>query len=135
MKTTQPLLNYLATCSEASLQSFELARLNDVANLRQQLLEQMMTTVDQMIEAEIQARLAQWVHNRRRRTPRRSTQRDRRSRAIRDAQFPLPLLSRADSHPLECPPLRADRLLRLTKPAGSPFSSASLPRLKLASAG
>jgi hypothetical protein len=133
MKTTQPLLDYLATCSQSSLQSFELARLNDVSNLRQQLFEKIMATVEEMIEADIQARLAHWVQGRRR-PSRRSSQRVRHSREIREAQFALPLPAAAGNPP-EFPPLRTNGVLRLATPVGSPISSPSPQRPKLTTAG
>lgn len=57
MKTSKPMLEYLASCSKASLESFELARLNDRANLRKSMAE----LLDELIEVEIQARVAQWA--------------------------------------------------------------------------
>lgn len=56
MKTTEPMLEYLASCSKTSLQSFRLARLNDRAILREQIIELM----DELVEADIQARIAEW---------------------------------------------------------------------------
>src|SRR5215469_3474382 len=74
MKTTKPLLEYLATCSKISLESFELARLNDRANLRQRIIELM----DELVEVDIQARIAEWilVHRRRRTAIRRRSPRN-----------------------------------------------------------
>lgn len=57
MKTTKMMLEYIASCSKASLQSFELARLNDRANLRKQMIE----ILDQLIEVDVQSRIAEWV--------------------------------------------------------------------------
>lgn len=57
MKTTKPMLEYLATCSKISLQSFELARLNDCANLRKDMIE----LLDEIIEVDSQARVAEWI--------------------------------------------------------------------------
>jgi hypothetical protein len=51
------MLDYLATCSKTSLESFELARLNDLANLRKHMIE----IVNEWVEADIQARIAEWV--------------------------------------------------------------------------
>jgi hypothetical protein len=48
-------LEYLFTSSGASLESFHLSRLNAVANLRKELHE----ILDEWVEAEVQARLAQ----------------------------------------------------------------------------
>jgi hypothetical protein len=50
-------LEYLATSSEASIESFHLSRLNAVANLRKELHE----IFEEWVEAEVQARLAQWL--------------------------------------------------------------------------
>jgi hypothetical protein len=63
MKTTKSMLDYIATCSKMSLESFELARLNDRANLRKQMIE----ILDELIEVDIQARVAEWVLVQRRR--------------------------------------------------------------------
>jgi len=63
MKTTKMLLEYIATCSKTSLESFELARLNDRANLRKQMIE----ILDELIEVDVQARIAEWVLVQRRR--------------------------------------------------------------------
>jgi hypothetical protein len=50
-------LEYLFTSSEASIESFHLSRLNTVANLRKELND----IVEEWVEAEVQARLAQWL--------------------------------------------------------------------------
>ena len=50
-------LEYLATSSDASIESFHLSRLNAVANLRKELRE----IFEEWVEAEVQARLAQWL--------------------------------------------------------------------------
>jgi hypothetical protein len=50
-------LEYLFTSSEASIESFHLTRLNRVANLRKELHE----IFEEWVEAEVQARLAQWL--------------------------------------------------------------------------
>jgi hypothetical protein len=50
-------LEYLFTSSEASVESFHLTRLNRVANLRKELHE----IFEEWVEAEVQARLAQWI--------------------------------------------------------------------------
>lgn len=63
MKTTKPMLEYLSTCSKISLESFELARLNDRANLRKHMIE----LLDELIEVDIQARVAEWILAQRRR--------------------------------------------------------------------
>ena len=48
---------YLLTSSGASIESFHLSRLNAVANLRKELHE----LFEEWVEAEVQARLAQWL--------------------------------------------------------------------------
>ena len=63
MKTTKMMLEYIASCSKTSLESFELARLNDRANLRKQMIE----ILDELIEVDVQARIAEWVLVHRRR--------------------------------------------------------------------
>ena len=50
-------LEYLVTSSDASIESFHLTRLNAVANLRKELHE----IFEAWVEAEVQARLAQWL--------------------------------------------------------------------------
>jgi hypothetical protein len=50
-------LEYLFTSSYASIESFRLSRLNAVANLRKELHE----IFEEWVEAEVQARLAQWL--------------------------------------------------------------------------
>ncbi len=50
-------LEYLSTSSNASIESFHLSRLNAMANLRKELHE----IVEEWVEAEVQARLAQWL--------------------------------------------------------------------------
>jgi hypothetical protein len=50
-------VEYLLRCSKPSLESFELSRLNRVANLRKELR----MLVEAWIEAEVEARLAHWV--------------------------------------------------------------------------
>ena len=62
MSKLRPPVNYLLTCSEPSLESFELARLNHIANFRKQIRE----IVDEWIAAEVEARLARWVLDQRR---------------------------------------------------------------------
>lgn len=57
MKTTKSMIEYIATCSKMSLESFLLARLNDRANYRKQMIE----IVDELIENDVQARVAEWI--------------------------------------------------------------------------
>jgi hypothetical protein len=62
MGSAHPPLEYLVTSSNTSLESFELSRLNAVANLRKEIRQ----VVDDWVEAEIEARIARWVLERRR---------------------------------------------------------------------
>jgi hypothetical protein len=57
MSDTRPPLDYLATCSKASLEAFELARLNRAANLRKELRD----ILEEWIEAEGEARRARYL--------------------------------------------------------------------------
>ncbi len=57
MASAQPPLEYLISSSDAGLQSFELSRLAQVANLRKELR----AILDEFVEAEIQARIARWI--------------------------------------------------------------------------
>ena len=54
MGATRPPLDYLATCSQMSLESVELSRLNLASNLRKEFQE----ILDEWIESEVDARLA-----------------------------------------------------------------------------
>lgn len=94
MKTTKPMLEYLATCSTVSLESFELARLNDRANLRKHMTE----LLDEIIEVDIQARVAEWVLlQRRRQEEARFSRRARRSSGTFGGADPLPLFPEKDA--------------------------------------
>jgi len=62
MSDTQPPLAYLLECSNASLESFELSRLNRASNLQK---EQSQLT-EERIEAEVSLRLARWILDHRR---------------------------------------------------------------------
>src|SRR5713226_8316138 len=62
MGSAHPPLEYLITTSNTSLESFELSRLNAVANLRKEIRQ----IVDDWVQAEIEARIARWVLERRR---------------------------------------------------------------------
>jgi hypothetical protein len=52
-----PPLDYLQAASRASLQSFELTRLNHAANLRQEIA----ALIDQWIQETSEAMLARWM--------------------------------------------------------------------------
>lgn len=55
-------MNYLIASSSTSLESFELSRLNAVANFRKELRQ----IVDDWVQAEVEARIAHWVLEHRR---------------------------------------------------------------------
>src|SRR5579863_7587255 len=57
MSRFTPPLDYLQAASRASLQSFELTRLNHAANLRQEIA----TLIDQWIQETSEAMLARWM--------------------------------------------------------------------------
>lgn len=57
MSRFNPPLDYLQAASRASLQSFELTRLNHAANLRQEIA----TLMDQWIQETSEALLARWM--------------------------------------------------------------------------
>ncbi|MFZ0336007.1 MAG: hypothetical protein WAN10_15295 [Candidatus Acidiferrales bacterium] len=115
MKTTKPMLEYLATCSKISLESFELARLNDRANLRKEMVE----LLDELIEVDIQARIAEWVLTHRRlqaamqpATPHRV----RRNGSVPSVNLSLPLLPmNDDSDTPDFPALGANRVMRVLR--------------------
>ncbi|HEV2298894.1 MAG TPA: hypothetical protein VGR72_10290 [Candidatus Acidoferrales bacterium] len=135
MKTSKHLLDYLAICSETSLQAFELARLNEVANLHQQLTQQIAATVDEIVEADTQARLARWMGGRRRKSPRRPSRSSRQNSHMRETQYALPLLAAVENGRQIASPANPERLLRLPKLSPSSTASQPSPRLRLASAG
>ncbi|HVB08127.1 MAG TPA: hypothetical protein VNF00_04200 [Candidatus Acidoferrales bacterium] len=102
MKTTKPMLEYLATYSKISLESFELARLNDLANLRQQMTE----IIDEWVEADIQARIAEWILvSRRQQAARRAS---RNSRRMSSKNAPLPQFPAPGDSQMEFPALAAN---------------------------
>lgn len=117
MKTTKAMLDYLATCSKTSLESFELARLNDLANLRKQMID----IVNEWVEADIQARIAEWVliHRRQQAALRRLPQNARRGRVLRVKNATLPLFadeSTGDS-PTDFPSLAPNPVLPVLRDA------------------
>lgn len=57
MEHTRPPLDYLLTCSEPGLESYEMSRLNRIANLRRELRD----VLDEWMEAEVNARVARWL--------------------------------------------------------------------------
>lgn len=113
MKTTKPMLDYLATCSKISLESFELARLNDLANLRQRLTE----IVDEWVETDIQARIAEWILvSRRQQAASRASQSSRR---MRSKNAPLPLFPAPSDSQIEFPALAANAVFPTLRDAVS----------------
>ncbi|HXU21726.1 MAG TPA: hypothetical protein VN788_14170, partial [Verrucomicrobiae bacterium] len=54
---TRPPLEYLASCSKVSLESFELARLNEASNYRKEVQQ----ILQGWIDTEVDARLARWI--------------------------------------------------------------------------
>jgi hypothetical protein len=62
MNESKRHVDYLLRCSKPSLESFELSRLNQIANLRKELRG----LVEAWIDAEVEARLARWVLERQR---------------------------------------------------------------------
>ncbi len=124
MKTTKPMLEYLATCSKVSLESFELARLNERANLRKEMVE----LLDELIEVDIQARIAEWLLTQRRlqaAAMQRAPRRLRRNRSGESASLPLlPMTNEAGR--LGFPALGANRVTRVLRDAADD-SLASFP--------
>jgi hypothetical protein len=57
MSDSRSALEYLVACSETSLESFRIARMNEAANLRRQVR----VLVDQWIEAEVDAGISRWM--------------------------------------------------------------------------
>ena len=57
MGDARPGLEYLVACSDMSLESFQMSRMNQAANLQRQIR----TLVDQWIGIEVDAGLAGWM--------------------------------------------------------------------------
>jgi len=62
MRTQRTTVEYLQQTSDAGLESFQLARLDRTANLRKELTQM----VTEMVDSEVEARLARWLLDRRR---------------------------------------------------------------------
>lgn len=60
MSATRPSLDYLATCSEMSLESVELSRLNIAANLRKEFREILEEWIDTEVDARLARTLLEW---------------------------------------------------------------------------
>ena len=56
MQSLSSALDYMAVCSEAGLESFELSRLNRAAMLRKEIRD----VIEEWIECEVEARVARW---------------------------------------------------------------------------
>lgn len=126
MKTDKPMLEYLANCSKVTLESFVLARLNDRANLRKELNE----VLDELIEIDIQSRIAEWilVYKQEQAALPRRTRRPRRAPALDVTDLQLPLLppDRPDEFRSEKAELEADIATR--KPI-APHRVSRMPRM------
>ncbi|HLJ40081.1 MAG TPA: hypothetical protein VKT50_01220 [Candidatus Acidoferrales bacterium] len=111
MKTTKSMLDYLARCSQTSLESFQLARLNDLANLRKQMID----VIDEWVETDIQARISEWILLRKRHQ---ATLRSPQSvRRIRSKQVPLPLVPSPDESSTQFPDLASHPLISVLRDA------------------
>jgi hypothetical protein len=119
VKTDQPLLDFLATCSEISLQSFELARLSEISNYKKQISE----LLDEWVETDVQARLAEWALKSRRQQLQRRSAKLRRKRVAQRQDRSLPLFPAQETPPRALPPLPRNTLVPLGKPAAAPKSS------------
>jgi hypothetical protein len=60
MSATRPSLDYLASCSEMSLESVELSRLNVAANLRKEFHEILEEWIDSEVDAQLARTLLEW---------------------------------------------------------------------------
>lgn len=61
MSDTQPPLEYLVECSKASLESFQLSRLNRASNLQKEFSQ----VAEEWVQAEVSLRVAGWILERR----------------------------------------------------------------------
>jgi len=62
MDSASPVFEYLVTCSEPAVESYELSRLNRAANLRKAVSQ----LIDEWIQCEVEAQLARWRRDARR---------------------------------------------------------------------
>ena len=60
MSATRPSLDYLASCSEMSLESVELSRLNVAANLRKEFHDILEEWIDSEVDAQLARTLLEW---------------------------------------------------------------------------
>ena len=122
---------YLMTCSEPAIESYELSRLNRAALLRKEIWK----LIDQWVECEAEARLACWLRQSR------SAQASVQGASPSDSESPLP---QQLALPLFAPHAAEARAYRTAKPREQPptaavaeknESSASGTRLPAASRG
>lgn len=101
-----PPLEYLRTASRSLLQSFELTRLNNAANIRKEIT----TLVDQWINEAAQAMLARWMleHRNTLHAPLQTAAESAPAAESTDV-LPLPDLGPAPARPDPAPPRYADR--------------------------
>lgn len=111
MKTTKSMLDYLARCSQTSLESFELARLNDLANLRKQMID----VIDEWVETDIQARIAEWILLRHRQQN--SLRPPQSVRRIRSKHVPLPLVPPPGDSSSQFPDLASHPMISVLRDA------------------
>ena len=102
-----PPWDFFRDASQPSLESYELSRLNNAANLRREIT----ALLDQWVEDNSQALLARWVH-------------DRRNRRSFESSFaeemPQPELPADNSAPSTAPASNPDQVIRISKPAALP---------------
>jgi hypothetical protein len=93
MSATRPPLEYLVTCSQMSLESVELSRLNHASNLRKEFHQ----ILEEWIDAEVDARLARsildWKRQQCANVERQTPQISRIAEPVRFEQLPMAFLS------------------------------------------
>lgn len=105
MSSGRPNLKYLLACSEESLESFELSRLNRASNLRKELSQ----VAEEWVDAEVASRLARWIVERRRAefAPTRiQAKRSVRLSSRNQSTLLLPFPRESDDADLQSPPAR-----------------------------
>lgn len=102
-----PPWEFLRDASKPSLESFELSRLNNAANLRREIT----ALLDQWIEDNSQALLARWVRDRRSLPP---------SEAISREEMPQKELPFADAPEAAPSPSNSHRVVRISRNASAP---------------
>jgi hypothetical protein len=102
-----PPWEFLRDASKPSLESYELSRLNNAANLRREIT----ALLDQWIEDNSQALLARWVRDRRSRLP---------SEVVPCEEIPQQELPFGDSPAARSPAAESDRVVRISRSASTP---------------